>query len=248
MKTAFQIIRKKELASTNSYAAELLQKDELQKPTVILAESQVKGRGQGQNQWFSEKGKSLTLSVVVFPEHIKAERQFVLSQVVCLAIWKTFSKYTSGVKIKWPNDMFINDVKCCGVLIENAIMGDGISHSVCGVGLNINNLEFVGDYAATSLRKESKKEFDLEIILQEYLHHFQKYYALAEKGEYALLNALYHENLFKKGEILDFEDKDGVFRATVVGIDQYGQLLLEDYEKQLRTYGFKEVEWILGHL
>ncbi len=240
----FQILKKKALASTNSYAAELLQAERLQKPTVIVAESQLQGRGQAQNQWFSKEGKSLTFSIVVFPENIQAERQFVLSQVVCLAVQETLAKYTENVAIKWPNDIYINGVKCCGVLIENAVMGAGIAHSICGIGLNVNNLEFSAGYAATSLARETGKTFDLDVILNEILERFENYYKKAEAREYALLNALYHRELYKIGECCKFQDKSGEFQAEVVGIDQYGQLLLKDTDEQLRTYGFKEVEWI----
>lgn len=241
----FRIIREKSLPSTNTYALELLKNKSIITPTVIIADVQTKGRGQSQNQWFSEEGKSLAFSTVLFPKNIKAERQFVLSQVVCLSLFRALSNYANGVRIKWPNDIYINEKKCCGVLIENALMGEGIAYSVCGIGVNVNNMQFSEGYLATSLYKESGQVFDLESILDEILSHFSDLYEKAEQQDYSLLNSWYHEYLYKVGELCNFEDKDGVFRATVVGIDQYGQLLLEDVEKQLRTYGFKELRWLV---
>lgn len=240
----FEIIKKEALASTNSYALELINKHGLKTPSVVIANRQLKGRGQAQNQWFSEKGKSLTFSVVLFPEKIKAERQFILSQCICLAVYDTLSHYTQGVSIKWPNDIYINGKKCCGILIENAVLGLGLAYSVCGVGLNVNNEKFTEGYIATSLGLETKQTYDLELVFQQFLSRFEYYYQKAEGGENALLNSLYHDNLFKLGVLSSFEDKNGEFKATVVGIDQYGQLLLEDSERQLRTYGFKEVAWL----
>lgn len=240
----FQVIKEHALASTNTYAIDLVKKGALCSPTLVIAETQLKGRGQATNQWFSEKGKSLTFSLVLFPQTIKPERQFVLSQLVCLAIHDTLSQYTDGVSIKWPNDVYLNAQKCCGVLIENAISGENLAYSVCGVGLNVNNETFSGNYIATSLYKETGQLFDLDDILAQILGQFTAYYQKAEAGEYAALNSLYHKYLYQIGVISEFADKKGAFRACVVGIDQYGQLLLKDTEDQLRTYGFKEVVWL----
>ncbi len=240
----FTIIRKESLLSTNSYALELLAKGKISKPTVIVAKSQTKGRGQAENKWFSREGESLTFSVVIFPQKITAEKQFVLSQVVCLSLYETLSHYVNEVAIKWPNDIFINGIKSCGVLIENALMGIHIAHSVCGIGLNVNNMEFSSGYKATSLKKETGKHFEIEEILQDYLSKFSYFYEKAEKAEFRFLNDLYHKYLYKQNEECRFEDKNGVFRAKVIGTDQYGQLLLRDSERQLRTYGFKEVSWL----
>lgn len=245
LKSMFEIIREKSLPSTNTYALELLNNKRISKPTVVVADAQIKGRGQAQNQWFSEEGKSLTFSVVLFPERIKAERQFTLSQVICLAVCNTLAQYVENVNIKWPNDIYINGKKTCGILIENAVLGEGLAYSVCGVGLNVNNANFSSGYVATSLHSETGCIFDLENILEQILKKIELYYLKAEKEEYALLNSWYHECLYKIGETIRFEDKQGVFMAKVIGIDQYGQLLVEDDESQLRTYGFKEVAWLL---
>lgn len=241
----FEIIREDSLSSTNTYALELLRNKSILEPTVVLADTQVKGRGQAQNQWFSEEGKSLTFSVVLFPENVKAERQFVLSQIVCLAVCDALSQYTDKVSIKWPNDVYINGKKVCGVLIENAVMGEGLAHCVCGVGLNVNNVSFSKGYVASSLYKETGRIFDLDRILMEILQCFEPYYLKAEREEYAFLNNLYHQHLYKVDKNVRFEDKQGIFTAKVIGVDQYGQLLVEDNESQLRTYGFKEVAWLL---
>ncbi len=241
----FTMIREASLLSTNSHALELLVNGKVAESTVVVAQSQTQGRGQSENKWFSKAGESLTFSVIVFPQKITAERQFALSQVVCLAMYETLSQYVEGVTIKWPNDIFINGIKACGVLIENALLGMHIAHSVCGIGLNVNNLAFSPGYKATSLQKETGKHFEIEEVLQDYLSRFEYFYEKAEKEEFAVLNNLYHNYLYKQHQECDFEDKNGAFRAEVIGIDQYGQLLLKDNEGQLRTYGFKEVRWLL---
>ncbi|PVX49879.1 BirA family biotin operon repressor/biotin-[acetyl-CoA-carboxylase] ligase [Balneicella halophila] len=240
----FELIKKEALASTNSYALELINKEEISEPTVVVAKNQLSGRGQAQNQWFSEKDKSLTFSIVLFPKNIKAERQFILSQCVCLALYDTLSKYVEGVSIKWPNDIYINGKKCCGILIENTVMGNGLAYSICGVGLNVNNSSFSVGYVATSLALEAGKTFDLDVIFQQLLMRFEYYYQKAEVGKNTFINTEYHNHLFRLGVQSSFEDKDGQFQAKVIGVDQYGQLLLEDSENQLRTYGFKEVMWL----
>lgn len=238
----FRFIKKDQLESTNSYALELLAEDHITEPTVIITNEQTKGRGQVKNIWHSETGKSITFSAILFPKKIPLEKQFIISQVICLALYDTLIKHTDAVKIKWPNDIYIGNKKTCGILIENAILGSEFAYSICGVGININNINFPKDFLATSLAIETRQTFHLDKIFDEIMKSLEKYYLLAEHEKWTFLNEEYHKHLFKRNEWCHFEDKNGIFSAKIKGVNNYGQIEVIDNDGVLRTYGFKEIE------
>lgn len=237
----FDIIKKKVLTSTNNYALKLLKEEKIQRPTIIITNKQTHGRGQVNNSWHSEQNKSLTLSIILFPKNIPLEKQFVISQIICLALYETLQKYIDTVSIKWPNDIYINDKKTCGILIENAILGNDFAHSICGIGLNVNNEVFPKSIEATSLAIEVEKKINTEDILEGITKNIEKYYNIAEQKQWSILNEKYHRHLYKRNQWLEFEDKEGAFVAKIKGVNTYGQLEIIDKEENLRTYNFKEI-------
>lgn len=95
---------------------------------VVIAEKQTSGRGQRGNSWESEPGKNLTFSIVLYPHHIPASRQFALSQIISLGIIDILQKFGPGFSIKWPNDIYWNEKKLVGILIENELTGPYIQY------------------------------------------------------------------------------------------------------------------------
>ena len=138
------VIRLDTVNSTNTYATNQLAKSRLPEGTAIVAAEQTQGRGYSGNQWKSEKGMNLLLSVVLYPVFLAPRQHFFLNQVASLAIAETLQAYlpVKDVKIKWPNDVFIGDKKAAGILIENSVKGNIIQHAVPGMGINVNQTEF----------------------------------------------------------------------------------------------------------
>lgn len=126
---------------------------------VFLSAAQTAGRGQGTNRWHGSPGANLTLSLVIYPAHLTADRLFGLSQLAALAIVRTVTGFlppenADRVKVKWPNDVYVGHQKIAGILVQNGLRGSKVSWSVVGIGLNVGEINFPEGLRkrATSLR------------------------------------------------------------------------------------------------
>jgi BirA family transcriptional regulator, biotin operon repressor / biotin---[acetyl-CoA-carboxylase] ligase len=189
------------LPSTNTYAASLLRDNELAEGTVIYTNHQSSGRGQGGNKWESEDGKNLLISIVLFPSMIIPAEQFHLSMAISLGICDFLDRYTSSVSIKWPNDIYVNNDKIAGILIENSIMGNLIEHTIAGIGINLNQKKFLSDAPnPVSLSNLTGKEYDLSECLIKLVSDLDKRYKSLIAGNAALIKAHYLSRLYRKGD------------------------------------------------
>jgi len=240
-----RIIRVNQLDSTNSYAQQLLKDTNPSGGTVVMALNQTEGRGQQTNAWESESGKNLTISLILRPDFIFAQDQFQVSMLISLGVSDYLKAYTEKVSIKWPNDIYVDDKKIAGILIEQSIMGAHLSHSVCGIGLNMNQGKFVSNAPnPVSLNMLTKNNYQLEDELEKLLAAIEKrYFQLMNKGRKEL-EADYLRTLYWMNEEHTFEDEDGEFKGTIVSISEFGQLQVEDEDKDIRTFNFKEVSFI----
>jgi BirA family biotin operon repressor/biotin-[acetyl-CoA-carboxylase] ligase len=240
-----QIIRLKETASTNRYMQECLLKERLPEGSVVVAEYQSAGRGQVGNVWESDPGLNLTFSAVLYPSNISIDEQFILSQITALAVKKTLDAYTNGITIKWPNDIYWQDKKICGMLIENSLMGEHIHSSIIGVGLNINQLLF-SDKApnAVSLYHITGEKQDKEKILANIRQKLYHYYLLILQGKDEDIRQNYKESLYHKEGFFAYSDSNGSFEASIQDIEPTGHLLLQLRNGELRRYAFKEVTYL----
>jgi BirA family transcriptional regulator, biotin operon repressor / biotin---[acetyl-CoA-carboxylase] ligase len=239
------IIYLDEVSSTNNYASSILSAGNVIEGTVILTFRQTGGRGHGKNVWESENNKNLTFSLILFPRFLDASRQFLVSQVVSLGLADFLKSKTTGVAIKWPNDLLIHNKKTAGLLIENTIFGNLVNASVIGIGMNMNQVNFP-DYLpnATSLSISTGKEYPLEESLNELIAEIFKWYGLLKRNEVGTIRENYLKNLFRIEEKSLFRSEDRVFEASIMGIDEYGQLLLEEDSGEIKAWKFKSIEMI----
>lgn len=140
-----RIIRLEETTSTNNYLRGLVGKESLPEGSIVVTEYQTAGRGQVGNTWESEPGKNLMFSIILYPDFLPANRQFLISQIAALSVKETLDAYVDGITVKWPNDIYWRDKKICGMLIENDLTGHSLYCSVIGIGININQREFLSD-------------------------------------------------------------------------------------------------------
>ncbi len=240
----FNILKFETLTSTNDEAKKLLKKEELPEFTVIVADEQTKGRGQRENTWNNEASKNLIISIIIKPSFLKITSQFYLSKVISLGILEYLNSKKDNFKIKWPNDIYYNDKKICGILIENSISGSTIKNSVIGIGLNINQKQFP-DYLpnAISLSKIINKEYNLEEELNLLLNSIQNKYQLLINQDFTEIDKLYHKYLYRINEIANYKDVSGTFKGKITGTLPEGKLLIKTSENEIRTYDFKEVEF-----
>ena len=240
------LIHISETNSTNNYLQSLCSKQKVEELTVVVADFQTSGRGQRGNSWESDSGKNLLFSIVIFPEFLEARRQFLISQIISLAIKEELDTYTTDISIKWPNDIYWKEKKICGILIENDLMGRNISQSIAGIGININQETF-HSFAPNpvSLRQITGKEFDLFEILKNIVLRIQSYYSLLKKGNTESIVCQYEMSLFRKEGMHRFKDDNGEFLARIICVEPEGRLILEDEILNKRGYMFKEVEYLL---
>lgn len=228
--------------STNNYAKDYITKTSPIDGTVILADEQFAGRGQIGNKWQTEPNKNLTFSIICQCKFLLASQQFWLSVAVSLGIANALEEIlpNNHIKIKWPNDILIDDKKVCGILIENTISGMYLNYSIIGIGLNVNQEEFSQELNATSLRLELKREEDRISVLQEILSSIEKYYLLLKEGKMEALKTAYLNKLFQYKEVALYKKNETEFEGTITDVETSGKLVMET-KNGIERYSFKEI-------
>ena len=239
--SGFRVREYEELGSTNT-EAERVGWDELEDKMVILTYRQTQGRGQIGNHWESEPGKNISMTVVFKPRELPAGQQFAVSMVIALGTYDFISRYVNGCFVKWPNDIYVGDRKISGILIEHSIMGRYVGGSLCGIGVNINQERFLSDAPnPVSLFQLIGEEIPVERALEELLDCIGKRYEMIR--DYEGLERDFLKVLYRREGLYDWEDEEGMFRASVRGVNEFGQLILVDEKGTERVYGFKEVAY-----
>lgn len=237
-----------ETSSTNTYAAE--KSASLASGTTIVAISQTAGRGQRGNSWESEPGKNLTFTIFFRPENYPARRQFFISEAFALAIVDTLEEYGITAKIKWPNDIYAGDRKICGILIEHAVMGMNILHTIAGAGINVNQREFRSDAPnPVSLYQLLDRESDMESMLSIIEQRFtNRLAALRDEISSQRQHSEFLTSLWRgDGKFYTYRDVSSkrLFEARIIDVRPLGHLVLEEPNGERHQYAFKEVEFIL---
>ena len=242
----FEIIHIEETDSTNRWM-----KENGTRNLVVVADYQTAGKGCGANTWEAERGKNLLFSVMIHPKCIQAKNQFIITQVVSVALCKTLESLLSppltpptqegnAISIKWPNDIYVGDKKICGVLIENRLQGRMINDTIIGIGLNVNQTEFKSDAPnPVSIKQLTGKETDRDEVLNTFLNK------LKETAQSTTIIADYKARLYRrKGKHL-FMTQNTTFKASIVDVKDDGRLMLQDEKGVAHLFRFKEVTFII---
>ena len=237
-----KIIKLEETDSTNTYLKNYSPSDD-EEMVVAVADYQTTGRGQGTHAWESERGKNLLFSILVSPVWVPVTRQFLLSMAGAIALKDVLDTYTEGISLKWPNDVYWYDKKISGTLIETSVCSQGIKRCVFGIGLNVNQEEFVSDAPnPVSLRQILGHDVDREELLQKILDAFAGYYELLRRADYMDVSGIYHQSLYRRKGYHWYEDKDGEFEGAIVEVEDDGHLILHDKQGHIRSYSFGEIK------
>ncbi len=236
------------LASTNVYASELLTKSRPAEGTVIKACEQWDGRGQIGSGWVSEPDKNLTFSVILYPVFLQAGRQFFLNMAIALGVFDCLSHYLAGnLSIKWPNDLYWQNKKIAGILIQNVLSGALIQSSVIGIGINVNQKVFPPDLpnpGSVSLAA-GKRDVDLDEVLNRLFQTLENRYLQLREGRYLALSEVYTQRLYRLEESAWFEHPDGeVFKGAVKGVDDNGKLIVLPENGQPEHFDIKQIRFI----
>jgi len=247
-KIKFNIINIHKLDSTNSYAQRLIEEGNLHEGDVIFTLNQENGRGQGDNLWESEPSSNLLISILLKPKIVDASQQFVLTQLVSVAIVDLITRYVPGelVQIKWPNDIYVNNKKVAGILFQNYIKGNIIEHSIIGIGINVNQKHFYSSAPnPISIINYTNKQINIDELLSKLLTNIgDNYVKLNLKKGFHQLESYYINNLYRYNEWANYSDNKHTFRGKIIDVDNYGRLLIKMKSGRVKKFMFKEVEFV----
>jgi len=241
----FKIHRLDRVDSTNKYAFRFCKNKEANEGDVFLANEQFDGRGYHTNSWLAEHGKNLTFSLILKPVFMLPWQQFVITQFVSLAIVDLLQTMVQGekVRIKWPNDIYINNLKAGGILVQNTIIGNAFEYAIIGIGLNVNQREFPIELPnPTSLIHYMKTEISLDTLLDDLLKYIDRKYEQLMLSSWSFEKE-YLDQLYRFNELSTFKDMNGVFAGRITGVGEFGELLITDDTGRQRKYNFKEIEF-----
>lgn len=193
----------------------------LEDMTFVDANYQTAGKGREDRKWISNRNEDLLCSLLIKNKSLIEKYQSISILSACIVYEFLSNLGLKDIFIKWPNDVFIKDKKICGILLEGQIY----DYLAIGVGLNINSINHRGMYRIepTSIKKELNKEFDLEVLKEEFFQTFDKYLKMYEKGQYEPLNIVRAHN-YLKGKQVTYNNKTG----KVLDINDDYSLLIEN--------------------
>lgn len=234
------IIHFKEVNSTNETARKYLKENKLQDNFVITADFQSSGKGQLLNSWNSESGKNLLISIVLNVD-IKLTNQFYLNIVSSLSVIDVLEKYNfNNSSIKWPNDILINKKKVGGILIKNFVKHDIINQTIIGLGLNINQTDFINfNRKATSFCLESNASYSVKKIRDEFLKKITKRLSMSEEKN----SDDYFSSLYLKDKDSIFEVDNSIKIGKIRSVSREGFLVVE-FEDSTEKFKLQEIKYL----
>lgn len=231
------------VSSTNDLARE----EQFVHGDVLWAERQTAGRGQRGHTWLSEEEVNLTFSLVVEPRFLPAKEQFFLSAATAVALCDCLTRYGIEARIKWTNDIYVEDRKIVGILIEHFYAGATLRRTVIGIGLNVNQERFDPSLPnPTSMLLEGEKRYDREEVLRTFYDCFMARYAQVEQGDGESILQAYRALIYRLGREQRFRLPEGEeLTATIEGIESDGALRLRHEDGKSHSYHFKEIEFVI---
>jgi BirA family biotin operon repressor/biotin-[acetyl-CoA-carboxylase] ligase len=232
--------------STNNYARQLIHAGMAQPGQAVFAHEQVAGKGQRGKIWASQKDENIALSIVLDPFPLAVSQQFHLSLCVAAALHDFFSQYAGdNTRIKWPNDLYWQDRKAGGILIENVIGTSGTwEWSVIGIGININQTSFSPNLPnPVSLKQITGNEFNLVSLARELCSCLDKIYKQMINSGYESIYTQYLQHLYKLNEMVKLKKGNRVFEARIKSVSTSWKLIVQHaFEEE---FDFGEVGWVI---
>jgi BirA family transcriptional regulator, biotin operon repressor / biotin---[acetyl-CoA-carboxylase] ligase len=235
--------------STNTYAHRLLAQQQNLHGTIVQAQYQTAGRGQRGNDWKSNSNHNLLMSIIIDHQGSDLSSQFILNMAICLAIAEGTYRFIQPKKcsVKWSNDIYIDDQKIAGVLIENIIRGSQWTQSIIGIGVNIN-VDFFDETLlhATSIYQQLGQLIDINMYRNELISCINEYLQWAKADEEGVWKK-YNEMLYKRNEMQQFLIGAEMQAWQIRGVQANGELVLgKNGEEQYFSYGM--IKQIIGSI
>jgi len=235
-----------QVGSTNDEARKAIQEGLATHGMAFFSSNQVAGRGQRGKSWSSTPGASMALSILIRPDFLTVLQQFELNRALALGVWDAVAAHTgsSKLRLKWPNDLYWENKKLGGMLIESVVTGSGQwLWAIAGIGLNCNQHSFDPSLPnPISLFQITEKEHDPYTVARSLCPFLQARLEQLKEQKTGLLQEAYEQRLYKKGESARFRSGDRTFSAIVKGVAGNGELLLEGEPTSFATGA---IEWLL---
>jgi BirA family biotin operon repressor/biotin-[acetyl-CoA-carboxylase] ligase len=235
-----------ECHSTNSEVRQIVQNNTLYEGLVLHTDHQTEGRGQRGNVWIDQSGKHLLFSVYLKPSFLEIKNQYLLYIISALCVYDGIQEYLKKpelLKVKWPNDVYIDRKKVCGILIENMIRHRTIDDSIIGIGLNVNqNSELMP--GATSLCLESGGSLDRFTLMESIITHLEKWYLMLRAKRIKEIVSTFESHLFRLNEEARFLIGERVESGIIQGIDSSGKLIIR-FSDRLESFDHKEITFLI---
>ncbi len=253
MKTLFigqNAIFLKSVDSTNSYATELLRQNKVSEGTIIYSFEQTNGRGQRGNSWESEPNKNVAFSAILQPHFLTADKQYLLTKITALAVTDLMAEVLKSsipkerIEIKWPNDIYINEKKIGGILIENSLRDTHIQNSIIGIGININQIDFKTTTNSTSLALLTNKEFDLAETIELLCSFIEARYLQLKANKIASIDNDYFQHLYRLNSWNMFSANNQLFEGKIAGVSESGKLRVQLRNEEIKEFDLKEIVFI----
>ncbi|MBI5683165.1 MAG: biotin--[acetyl-CoA-carboxylase] ligase [Deltaproteobacteria bacterium] len=217
--------------STNNAAYSLALKG-ANEGTVVVADSQEKGKGRLGRRWESPEGVNIYTSIILRPDILPT----LAPQITLLAgvsVAETISQYLKKKpSLKWPNDVLLNSKKTAGVLTEMNSDAGRINFIIMGIGINLNMTADMFPYElrhiATSLKEETGKEISREEFLQTLYLAIERWYKIYLKSGFKPICEGWKNYSNMGGKLVRIKDKDREIEGVALTIDDNGYLIIRD--------------------
>jgi BirA family biotin operon repressor/biotin-[acetyl-CoA-carboxylase] ligase len=231
--------------STNLYAMQKIHAGLTRHGDSFFAHTQVAGRGQRGKQWWSLPGQNIAMSVVLNTTKLASSERFRLSATMAMGVLDWLQDLAPGNwKTKWPNDIYFNDRKAGGILIENLLKGGRWSHSVVGIGINMNQHSFPEHIPnPVSLFQVAKKMNNCTNEARRLCGFLEVRWQQLINGGWSVLLDDYNENLFGRGNICRLKKESVVIPCLIQGVNAQGQLIAGENSEW--AFEFGEVSWVI---
>ena len=233
-------------ASTNEYASVWTSNNNPKTNICVYTYNQTDGRGQIGRFWYSGVDKNLAMTLLLTDLHIDIKEQFLLNKTISLAVYEAISAHIENAQvcIKWPNDIYIDNKKAAGILVQNQIRKGKIHQTIIGIGLNVNENAFPEDipnpisiFESTG-KKQSLFKIKNELLNKVLQHLNQMPFAKVE------IEKRYDKQLFRKGIKSQFEIEGINTEGTILGVSNQGKLII-NIEESEKHFAFRELNFII---
>ena len=226
-KIDFNIINFESIDSTSTYLKQSF--NDLDDLTIAFASYQTGGHGRMKREWVSPKGDSLLFSILFKDKDIISNFKD-LSLMSAVIIRKFILDYVDDVSIKWPNDVYVNGKKICGILLESVSMGEDIDAVVLGIGININIKGFNDElkHKATSLYLETNKTFDIDVLKQNLLIHLSNLVNRIKNHDKTYLDTVREHNYLAGKEVIATIENEECRVLVITVADDNRLIVLKD--------------------